>query len=66
MGKPIGQKVKSVVGRDENNISKLKSKPLVGILFDRYFKIPKPNGNKIKKDWLPEYLVMLQKDLNVS
>ena len=50
LGKPIGEKAKSIVGKDVNR-NKIK-----GILFDRYHKIPKPKGNKIKPNWTPDFV----------
>lgn len=47
LGKPLGERAKSVVGVDESGTPH-KGKNLKGILFDRYNKIPKPKGNKLK------------------
>lgn len=41
LGKPLGEREKSVVGVDESGTPH-KGKNLKGILFDRYNKIPKP------------------------
>jgi group II intron reverse transcriptase/maturase len=48
LSKPIGVKVKSVIGADEKDTPQGQKKKLTGILFDRYHKIPKPKGNKLK------------------
>lgn len=56
LSKPIGLRAKSVVGADEKDIPQGIKKKLTGILFDRYHKIPKPKGNKLKPDWKPEYI----------
>ena len=61
LSKPIGARVESVVGADEIHTPQEQRKQLKGILFDRYHKIPKPKGNKIKPDWKPEYLKLLEK-----
>lgn len=50
LSKPIGSKVKSVVGTDEIDVPENRVGKLDGILFDRYHKIPKPKGNKIKSN----------------
>lgn len=59
---PIGKRAKSVVGADEANTPKGKKEQLKGILFDRYNTIPRPQGNKLKPSWVPEYMLPLQKD----
>jgi len=61
LSKPIGARVKSVVGADEKDTPKGQKEKLMGILFDRYHKIPKPQGNKLKNDWAPEYLNIFRK-----
>ena len=60
LSKPIGNKAKSVIGADESNVPKGHKGQLKGILFDRYHKIPRPKGSKLKPHWIPEYLVALQ------
>ena len=60
LGKPIGNKAKSVIGAAESNVPKGRKGQLKGILFDRYHKIPKPQGNKLKSNWIPEHLAALQ------
>lgn len=62
LDKPIGARVKSVVGADEANTPKGKKEMLKGILFDRYNTIPKPLGNKLKSNWVPEYMLPLQEN----
>nr|AYE93208.1 hypothetical protein C0995_000009 [Termitomyces sp.] len=62
LSKPIGAKVKSVIGADEKDTPQGQKKKLTGILYDRYHKIPKPKGNKLKPSWTPEYLKVLQKE----
>jgi len=67
LSKPLGARVKSVVGADESNTPIGKKEKLRGILFDRYYTIPKPLGNKLKPNWVPEYILLLQKNkLEVS
>jgi hypothetical protein len=39
---------------------------LQGILYDKYHKIPKPEGNKLKPNWKPDYLILLEKANNYS
>lgn len=51
-----------MVGADEINTPAGKKEKLTGILFDRYHKIPKPKGNKLKPSWVPEYMVPLQEN----
>jgi group II intron reverse transcriptase/maturase len=60
LSKPLGARAKSVVGVDETGTPH-KGQNLKGLLFDRYHKIPKPKGNKLKPDWKPEYLKLLEK-----
>ena len=48
LGKPIGARAKSVVGADEFNTPSDNKEELKGILFDRYNRIPNPQGNKLK------------------
>jgi len=64
LGRPLGAKKKSVVGANytaEENKDKLK-----GIMFDRYHKIPRPMGNKLNPNWKPEYVKILEKDVNLQ
>ena len=62
LSKPIGERVKSVVGAD---IQKTQERnKLKGILFDKYHKIPKPEKNKLESNWTPEYLKVLKKENN--
>lgn len=61
LSKPIGVRAKAVVGLDEKDTPQGLKKKLTGILFDRYHKIPKPKGNKLKPNWTPEYMKALQK-----
>ena len=64
LGIPIGKKTKSVVGADEDKIPAGRKQELKGILYDRYYKIPKPKGNKLKPNWIPEYLITLKEGLS--
>ena len=48
LANPIGKRIKSLVGADERNTSSGKKVQLTGILYDRYYKIPKPQANKLK------------------
>jgi group II intron reverse transcriptase/maturase len=48
LSKPIGVRAKSVIGTDEIDTPQGHKQKLAGIIFDRYHKIPKPKGNKIK------------------
>ena len=66
LNKPIGARVKSVVGADEIHTPAGKKEELRGILFDRYHKIPKPQGNKLKPNWVPEYMIPLQNSLQID
>lgn len=61
LSKPIGIRVKSVVGVDEKDTPQGQKQKLMGILFDRYQQIPKPKESKLKPNWIPEYLQVLQK-----
>jgi hypothetical protein len=63
LSKPIGVRLKSVVGADKENIikGKRKTKKLTGILFDQYHKIPKFKDNKLKNQGMSEYLNILNK-----
>jgi hypothetical protein len=63
LSKPIGMRAKSVVGAGsaEKDTPQGTKKVLTGILFDRYHKIPKPKGNKLKPDWKPEYIKAFEK-----
>lgn len=53
LSKPIGVRTKSVIDVDESNTPQSSKKKLVGILFDRYHKIPKPESNKLNSKWIP-------------
>lgn len=64
LSKPIGVRTKSVVGVDEFNMPQSSKKKLTGILFDRYYKIPKPESSKLNPKWIPEYIKVLQKKDN--
>jgi group II intron reverse transcriptase/maturase len=64
LSKPIGARAKSVVGADEANTPKSNKKAITGILFDRYYKIPKPKGKKIKPKWIPEHMKALNKGID--
>lgn len=64
LSKPIGIKAKSVIGADEKDTPQGLNKSLTGILFDRYHKIPKPKGNKLKPNWVPEYVKALEKGVS--
>lgn len=66
LSKPIGARAKSVVGADEGDTPQGPKKKLIGILFDRYHKIPKPKSNKLKPTWKPEYLKLLEKEPSVE
>jgi hypothetical protein len=57
LSKPLGVRAKSIVGVDDKDIidmyrqhGKDFSIIIPGILFDRYYKIPSPEGNKTRKD----------------
>lgn len=60
LSKPIGLRAKSVIGVDEKDTPQGLQTKLEGILFDRYHKIPKPEANKLKPSWKPEYLKPLE------
>jgi group II intron reverse transcriptase/maturase len=60
LSKPLGTRAKSVIGVDEESTPH-NGKSLKGLLFDRYHKIPEPKGNKLKPNWKPEYLKLLEK-----
>jgi len=65
--KPIGARVKSVIGANEINTPIGKKKMLKGILFDRYNTIPKPQGNKLKPNWVPVHMLpLLDDDMDVK
>jgi group II intron reverse transcriptase/maturase len=66
LSKPIGAKVKSVIGADEKDTPQGIKTKLTGILFDRYHKIPKPKGNKLKPSWTPEYLKTLKNEKSLD
>jgi group II intron reverse transcriptase/maturase len=66
LSKPIGVRAKSVVGADEKDLPQGKPQKLMGILFDRYHKIPKPKGNKLNPNWRPEYMMALHKGDNLE
>jgi group II intron reverse transcriptase/maturase len=56
LSRPLGARAKSIVGVDY--VTKDQRKPLPkipGILFDAYYEIPEPEGNKIQPDWLPPH-----------
>jgi Type II intron maturase len=64
LSKPIGIRSKSVINADESHTPKVSKKELTGVLFDRYYKIPKTESNKLNPKWIPEYLKVLQKKGN--
>lgn len=66
LNKPIGARAKSVIGTDETDTPQGKNKKLTGILYDRYYKIPKPKGSKLNPKWKPEYMKALQKGNNLE
>nr|YP_009546692.1 reverse transcriptase [Heterodermia speciosa]AYP35432.1 reverse transcriptase [Heterodermia speciosa] len=67
LANPIGKRIKSVVGADYRNTSSGKKVQLTGILYDRYYKIPKPQANKLKPNWTPEHVTYLaQEHLDAS
>lgn len=66
LSKPIGVRAKSVIGADEPNTPQGSKKKLMGILFDRYYKIPKPKPSKLNPNWITEYMKALQKGDNLD
>lgn len=66
LSRPIGEKVKSVVGADESDTPQGSKKKLEGILFDRYYKIPQPKANKLGPNWEPEYMKALKNGDNLE
>ncbi|MEM9680334.1 MAG: group II intron reverse transcriptase/maturase, partial [Bacteroidota bacterium] len=59
--------VAKVFKKGGNNLSKnlankanLTQKPIPGILFDRYWYIPKPRKNKLDPNWKPEYIKIME------
>ena len=69
LSKPIGVRVKSVIGADEPDTPRRREgskNKLTGILFDRYHKIPKPKPSKLNPNWIPEYMKALQKGDNLE
>jgi len=68
ISKSLGKRAKSIIGVDEINIKKTYnehgqefSRTIPGILYDRYFKIPGPEGNKLPNNWRPNYKKLLEK-----
>jgi group II intron reverse transcriptase/maturase len=53
LSKPIGVRAKSVIGADELDTPQGSKNKLTGILFDRYYKIPKPKPSKLNPNWIP-------------
>jgi hypothetical protein len=66
LSKPIGSRVKSVVDTDERDVPGSTIGRLKGIMFDRYYKIPKPKGNKIKPGWVPTFISMFKDEMNFN
>lgn len=62
LSKPLGVKSKSIIGVCEEYTYPNSKKMLTGILFDRYYKIPKPMGNKLSSKWMPEYIKALKNE----
>ena len=58
LSKSIALKAKSIVGADNNNDK------ITEILYSKYHTIPKPEGNKMKVGWEPEYNKQLRKGQN--
>ena len=61
LANPLGKRIKSVVGADERNTPSAKKVELTGILYDRSYKIPKPQGNKLEPNWTPKHVTYLAK-----
>lgn len=68
ISKSLGKRAKSIIGVDEINIKKTYnehgqefSRTIPGILYDRYFKIPSPESNKLANNWTPNYIKLLEK-----
>lgn len=59
LANPIGKTVKSVVGAYGRDTPSGKKVELTGILYDRYYKIPKPQANKLKANWTPKHVKYL-------
>jgi len=57
LGKPIGNTKKSAIGSIDKNeqIQKIPE-----IIYNKHFKIPKPEESHIPKKWQPEYLIALK------
>lgn len=62
--KPIGKRVKSVVGNDEKNVPKGANAKIQGIRYTRYHEIPTTAENMLKSSWKPEYISRLEKSKN--
>lgn len=56
LSKALGNKKKSAVGVIDKDVKKIQ-----GILYDKYYKIPKRGDTFLLPDWKPEYLVALEK-----
>lgn len=56
LGKPIGNRSKSIIGVKEGVTNKLQ-----GIKYSKYNTIPNNTGNKISKYWKPRYMELLDK-----
>lgn len=50
---PIGKRIKSVVGNDEDKVPKGAKAKLQGILYTRYHEIPTTVENMLKSSWKP-------------
>ena len=61
LGKPLGNRLKSVIGVDESETPK---NALVGIKFADYPQIPGGVGNKTTSKWKPEYVKSLEENRN--
>ena len=61
LGRPIGERIKSVIGNDESKVPKGAKTKLQGILYTKYHEIPKTAKNMLKSSWRPEYISRLEK-----
>lgn len=59
LSKPIGERTKSVIGVGETAVPKKNA--LTGLLYAKYNEIPRPKGSKMRPDWKPTYLGILEK-----
>ena len=59
LAQAIGNTRKSAIGATESDTPR-KGQKITGILYDKYYKTPKPQASKLKADWEPEHFDIIR------